>query len=89
MCLYKKCAIKNYFLVAIVTAGLYNLEKVLFLWLDRRAFMEAMMDYIPKENTGIEIRKFVMEGMQDVYQNRLLDLDAVFDELACRYHADD
>ena len=51
--------------------------------------MEAMMDYIPKENTGIEIRKFVMEGMQDVYQNRLLDLDAVFDGLACRYHADD
>lgn len=36
-----------------------------------------------------EIRSFVNEGLQDVYQSNLLDFDTTFDELEERYSANE
>jgi len=37
----------------------------------------------------MEIRSFVNEGLQDVYQNKLPDFDSTFDELKERYSANE
>lgn len=47
--------------------------------------MEATINYSQEEITRLEIRSFVQEGLQDVYNNKLLDFDAIFDELEERY----
>lgn len=49
--------------------------------------MEATINYSQEEVTRMEIRSFVNEGLQDVYQNKLLDFDETFDELEERYSA--
>ena len=51
--------------------------------------MEATINYSQEEVTRMEIRSFVNEGLQDVYQNKLLDFDTVFDELEERYSANE
>lgn len=51
--------------------------------------MEATINYSQEEVTRMEIRRFVNEGLQDVYQNKLLDFDATFDELEERYVANE
>ena len=51
--------------------------------------MEAAMNISQESNTVAEIRSFVNEGLQDVYHNRLLDFDSVFDELEERYTANE
>ena len=47
--------------------------------------MEAAINYSQESITRMEIRRFVNEGLQDVYQHKLLDFDATFDELEERY----
>lgn len=47
--------------------------------------MEATINYSQEECAKIEIRKFVNEGLQDMYDNKLLDFDTTFDELEERY----
>lgn len=49
--------------------------------------METTMNYSQKELTKTEIRNFINEGLQDVYNDELLDFDSVFDELEKRYTA--
>ena len=49
--------------------------------------MEATINYSQEEVTRMEIRSFVNEGLQDVYQNKLLDFDETFDVL-CRLITD-
>ncbi|MDE5801659.1 MAG: hypothetical protein K2I22_01940 [Lachnospiraceae bacterium] len=49
--------------------------------------MEAIMSYSQEEIARMEIHAFVNEGLQDVYQNKLLDFDTTFDELEERYSA--
>lgn len=51
-------------------------------------FIEAIRNY-PQEETKMEIRYFVQEGLQDMYHNKLLDFDSVFDELQERYSANE
>jgi len=51
--------------------------------------MEATINYSQKEITRKEIRNFVNEGLQDVYQSKLLDFDTTFDELEERYSANE
>ncbi len=51
--------------------------------------MEATIHYSQEEVTKMEIRSFINEGLQDVYQNKLLDFDATFDELEERYSANE
>jgi len=51
--------------------------------------MEATINYSQEEVTRMEIRSFVNEGLQDVYQNKLLDFDETFDELEERYSANE
>lgn len=51
--------------------------------------MEAAIRHSQKEISQTEIRNFINEGLQDVYHNRLLDFDTVFDELEERYHANE
>lgn len=41
--------------------------------------------YTQEELTRIEIRNFVNEGLRDVQNNDLYDVDEVFDELKGRY----
>lgn len=48
--------------------------------------MEATINFSEDEITKMEIRSFINEGLQDVYHNRLIDSDTVFDELEERYH---
>lgn len=47
--------------------------------------MDVTINYSQEELTRMEIRSFVNEGLQDVYQNKLLDFDSTFDELEERY----
>ena len=47
--------------------------------------MEATVNYSQEELARMEIRKFVNEGLQDVYHNKLLDFDTTFNELEERY----
>jgi hypothetical protein len=51
--------------------------------------MESIIKYSQDEITRTEIRNFVNEGLQDVYQDKLLDFDATFDELQERYSANE
>lgn len=51
--------------------------------------MDVTINYSPEELTRMEIRSFVGEGLQDVYNNRLLDFDSTFDELEERYSANE
>ena len=51
--------------------------------------MKATINYSQEEITRLEIRSFVQEGLQDVYNNKLLDFDATFDELEERYGANE
>ncbi len=51
--------------------------------------MDVTINYSQEELTRIEIRSFVNEGLQDVYNNRLLDFDSTFDELKERYSANE
>lgn len=47
--------------------------------------MEAYNDYSKEELKKMQIRRFVNEGLQELYHNNLLDFDATFDELEERY----
>ena len=51
--------------------------------------MEAIVNYSQEEVTRMEIRGFVNEGLQDMYNNKLLDFDSTFDELEERYSANE
>lgn len=51
--------------------------------------MEATIHYSSEEITKMELRSFVNEGLQDVYNNNLLDFDSTFDELEERYVANE
>ncbi len=51
--------------------------------------MESTVHYFQGESAKREIRNFVNEGLQDVYNNKVLDFDAVFDELEERYSANE
>lgn len=41
--------------------------------------------YSPEEQARQEIRSFVNEGLKNVQENALYELDEVFDELESRY----
>lgn len=47
------------------------------------------MNYSQEELAKMEIHQFVNEGLQDVYDNNLLDFDTTFDALEKRYIAND
>ena len=49
--------------------------------------MEATMKimYTPEQQVRQEIRNFINEGLKDVQENALCDMDEVFDELESRY----
>lgn len=51
--------------------------------------MDVTINYSQEELTRMEIRSFVSEGLQDVYNSRLLDFDSTFDELEARYSANE
>lgn len=51
--------------------------------------METIFNYSQEETSKIKIRNFINEGLQDVYHDRLLDFDAVFNELEERYRANE
>lgn len=50
--------------------------------------MEATINFSQEEIARMEVRGFVNEGLQDVYNNKLLDFDTTFDELEERYGVD-
>ncbi|MGN0365963.1 MAG: hypothetical protein ACI4E5_08520 [Suilimivivens sp.] len=43
--------------------------------------MESIINYSQEEVVRMEILRFVNEGLQDMYDNKLLDFDTTFDEL--------
>lgn len=49
--------------------------------------MEATMKimYTPEQQARQEIRNLINEGLKDVQENALYDMDEVFDELESRY----
>ena len=49
--------------------------------------METAINYCQEEVARMEVSSFVNEGLQDMYDNNLLDFDATFDELEERYIA--
>lgn len=49
--------------------------------------MEAMINCSQEELAKRQLQEFIYEGLQDVYNNELLDFDSVFDELEKRYDA--
>lgn len=51
--------------------------------------MDIMIDYSQKELAKVEINSFINEGLQDMYNNELIDFDDAFDELEERYGADE
>ena len=51
--------------------------------------METTINYSQEEIAKMEIRGFVNEGLQDAYNNKLLDFDTTFDELEERYRANE
>lgn len=51
--------------------------------------MEVAVSYSKEELARVELRKFVEEGLQDVYANQVQEFNTVFDELEERYSADD
>ncbi|MCI9297280.1 MAG: hypothetical protein HFI10_07530 [Lachnospiraceae bacterium] len=51
--------------------------------------MEATVNYLKEEATQMELCSFIREGLQDIYYNRLLDSDTVFNQLEERYHTNE
>ena len=51
--------------------------------------MEATTNYSQEEMTRVDIRRFVKEGLQDAYDNKLLDFESTFNELEERYSANE
>lgn len=51
--------------------------------------METTIKYSQEELTQMEIRRFVNEGLQDVYDDNLLDFHTTFEELEKRYSANE
>ena len=51
--------------------------------------MDIMLDYSQDELTRVEVCNFINEGLQDVYNNELIDFDNAFDELEERYGANE
>lgn len=51
--------------------------------------MKSTISCSQEELTRMEIRSFVTEGLQDIYQNNLQDFDSTFDELEERYSANE
>ncbi len=49
--------------------------------------MDLTINYSKEQLTQLEIRSFVREGLQDVYNNNLVEFDTTFDELEERYGA--
>lgn len=49
--------------------------------------MDSIFIYSQEELAKTEVRNYIYEGLQDVYNNRLLDFDSTFDELEERYKA--
>lgn len=47
--------------------------------------MEAQITYTNEELARMEIHQFVNDGLQDVYNNNLLDFDNTFNELEKKY----
>lgn len=47
--------------------------------------MEAQITYTNDDIARTEIRQFVNNGLQDVYNNNLLDFDNTFNELEKKY----
>ena len=43
--------------------------------------MESIINYSQEEVVRMEILRFVNVGLQDMYDNKLLDFDTTFDEL--------
>lgn len=43
------------------------------------------MMYTPEQQVKQEIRNFINDGLKDVQENALYDMDEVFDELESRY----
>ena len=41
------------------------------------------------KKTKMELCSFIREGLQDIYYNRLLDSDTVFNQLEERYHTNE
>ena len=51
--------------------------------------METTIKYAQEELTQMEICRFVNEGLQDVYNDNLLDFNTTFGELEKRYSANE
>lgn len=47
--------------------------------------METVLEYTEEDVTRMEIRQFVNEGLKDVYEGNLIDVDEAFDKLGKRY----
>lgn len=47
--------------------------------------MKTTINCSQEEITRAEIRRFVSEGLQDVYEDKLLDFDSAFEEIEERY----
>ncbi len=45
----------------------------------------AKIFYTPEQQARHEIRNFINEGLKDVQENALYDMDTAFDELESRY----
>ena len=50
---------------------------------------EYLVNYLKEEATQMELCSFIREGLQDIYYNRLLDSDTVFNQLEERYHTNE
>lgn len=51
--------------------------------------MKTILNYSQEDTAKMEIREFVNDGLEDMYHNRLVDFDRVFDELEERYQANE
>ena len=47
--------------------------------------MEPGIQYSLEDAARVEMRQFVLEGLQDLQEGKLLDFNSVFDELEKRY----
>lgn len=43
--------------------------------------MKTVLEYTEEDVTRMEIRQFVNEGLKDVYEGNLIDVDEAFDKL--------
>lgn len=48
--------------------------------------MESAVNFSENDIAKMEIRRFINEGLQDIYHNQLIDSDTVFDKLEERYN---